>query len=61
MIDKKIAGYEYTEEGKNFKVTTDYICGNIYLSAPKEEDIASIEAFGKAIQLAVKDYKRDMK
>ena len=61
-IKKEMTGYRYTEEGKDFTVETSYQYGHIYLHPPTEDDdIASIEKFGVAIRMAVKDLKRDTK
>lgn len=62
MIDKKVIGYQYTEENRDFNVTTDYLYYKIYLNQPTDDgDITAIKAFGVAIRRAVKDLRKDVK
>ena len=60
MIRKKCAGYRYEEDEKDWSVTTDYVCENMYLNEPDDNsDIDAIENYGKAIIRAVKDFRKD--
>ena len=62
MIRKKCVGYNYSGDGEEWSVTTDYINGNIYLSEPHyDDDICAIEQYGRAILRAVKDARKDVK
>ena len=62
MIRKKCAGYRYEEDEEDWNVTTDYICEDIYLEEPEEDDdLNAIENYGKAIIRAVKDFRKDVK
>ena len=60
MIRKKCSGYYYSEDDKEWTVSTDYICENIYLDEPSDNsDIDAIENYAKAITRAVKDFRKD--
>ena len=62
MIERKVVGYQYTEDGKDFDVTTDYLNYKVYLGPPRDDgDITAIKAFGVAIGKAVRDLRKDVK
>ena len=62
MIKRKVIGHKYIsskfDEGE-FSVETDYINNKIYLGAAQDDaDIDVIEAFAKAVLVAVEDMRR---
>ncbi len=61
-IRKQCCGYDYSCKGEDWSVTTDYVNYKIYLSSPTDdEDIEAVENFGRAINKAVADMKKDTK